>query len=46
VSARCARAREMRGCRGGRSRLTVTGGEIEIQWRRGGSVIGRPGGDG
>jgi hypothetical protein len=36
MSARCARAREKGRCRGGRSILTVTGGEIGNQWRRGG----------
>jgi hypothetical protein len=34
MSATCARAREEERCRGGRSMLTVTGGEIGNQWRR------------
>jgi hypothetical protein len=44
VSGRCARAREKRRCRGGRSGLTVTGGDLVYQWRRGGFQIKRPGG--
>jgi hypothetical protein len=45
MSERCARARGMIRCRGGRSGLTVAGDDLQFQWRRGGSVIGRPGGD-
>jgi hypothetical protein len=36
MSAMRARAREEERCRGGRSMLTVFGGEIGNQWRRGG----------
>jgi hypothetical protein len=39
MSETCARARRRRGCRGGRSMLTVSGGEIGIPWRRDGSVL-------
>jgi hypothetical protein len=35
MSERCARAREKRRCRGGRSGLTVAGDELEFQWQRG-----------
>jgi hypothetical protein len=44
VSGRCARSREKRRCRGGRSGLTVTSGDLVYQWRRGGFQIEWPGG--
>jgi hypothetical protein len=45
MSERCAKARGIIRCRGGRSGLTVAGDDLQFQWRRGGSVIGRPGGE-
>jgi hypothetical protein len=44
VSERCARTRGRRRYRGGGSKLTVTGDEIRLQWRRGGLWLQQPGG--
>jgi hypothetical protein len=43
MSERCARARGMLRCRGGRSGLTVAGDDLQLQWRRGGLWHEQPG---